>query len=102
MMREDHVLRQVREVLEDLEDRRAYDRRREDVEGYDFSVVLKSPGPDKVAVMRVVRELTQLRLPEVRALVEGAPEFVVKCVARDEAEFVRGRLEQAGAQVRIV
>lgn len=96
------VFREVREVLESLDsiENRSPDSLGSDA--WDFSVVLKSPGPNKIEVMRVVRELTQLRLPEVRALVEGAPEFVVKRVRRDEAEFVRVRLEQAGAQVHIL
>lgn len=67
----------------------------------DFDVVLTSGGDKKVAVIKVVREVTGLGLKEAKDLVEGAPQTVKEGVAKAEAEELKKKLEEAGASVEL-
>ena len=65
------------------------------------NVVLKEVGPNKIAVIKVVRELTGLGLKEAKDLVDGAPKAVKEKVSKSEAEQVKAALEEAGAEVEV-
>ena len=67
----------------------------------EFDVVLKSAGGNKIAVIKVVREITGLGLKEAKELVEGAPKPVQEGVAKDKAEEIKTKLEEAGAAVTL-
>ncbi|MGN0460784.1 MAG: 50S ribosomal protein L7/L12 [Ruminococcus sp.] len=67
----------------------------------DFDVVLKSAGSSKINVIKVVREITGLGLKEAKALVDGAPKTVKEAVAKDDAEAMKTKLEEAGAEVEL-
>ena len=67
----------------------------------EFTVVLSEFGSNKVAVIKVVREITGLGLKEAKELVEGAPKPVKEGVSKDEAEAVKAKLEEAGATVEL-
>jgi len=66
-----------------------------------FDVILKSPGGAKLAVVKLVKELTGLGLKEAKELVDGAPKAVKEGVAKDEAEGLKKQLEEAGAEVEL-
>lgn len=66
-----------------------------------FDVILKSPGGAKLAVVKLVKELTGLGLKEAKELVDGAPKAVKEGVAKDEAEALKKQLEEAGAEVEV-
>ena len=67
----------------------------------EFSVVLKSFGANKIAVIKEVRAITGLGLKEAKDLVEGAPKPVKEGVAKDEADKIKAQLEGAGAEVEL-
>ena len=67
----------------------------------EFDVVLKSAGANKIAVIKVVREITSLGLKEAKELVEGAPKPIQEGVAKDKAEEIKAKLEEAGAAVTL-
>ncbi len=67
----------------------------------EFDVVLADAGAAKLGVIKVVRELTGLGLKEAKALVDGAPNTVKEAVAKDEAEAMKTKLEEAGAKVEL-
>ena len=67
----------------------------------EFDVVLKSAGGSKLAVVKLVKELTGLGLKEAKDLVEGAPKPVKEGVSKDEAEQIKAKLEEAGATVEV-
>jgi large subunit ribosomal protein L7/L12 len=67
----------------------------------EFSAVLTEVGPNKIPVIKVVRELTQLGLKEAKDLVDAAPKPIKEGVARDEAEKIKAALEEQGAKVEI-
>lgn len=67
----------------------------------DFNVVLTSGGDKKVAVIKVVREITGLGLKEAKDLVEGAPQTVKEGATKAEAEELKKKLEEAGASVEL-
>ena len=67
----------------------------------EFNVTLKEFGAKKIAVIKVVRELTPLGLKEAKELVESAPTAVKEAVSKEEAEDAKTRLEEAGAVVTI-
>jgi len=67
----------------------------------EFDVVLKAPGQSKLAVVKLVKELTGLGLKEAKALVDDAPRAVKEKVAKDEAESLKTQLEEAGAEVEV-
>ncbi|MDD4590150.1 MAG: 50S ribosomal protein L7/L12 [Parabacteroides sp.] len=66
-----------------------------------FDVILKSPGASKLAVVKLVKELTGLGLKEAKDLVDGAPSKVKEGVAKADAEDLKKRLEEAGAEVEL-
>ncbi len=67
----------------------------------EFDVVLKSAGPEKIKVIKVVRELTGLGLKEAKALVDGAPNTLKEAVSKDDAEAMKAKLEEVKAEVEI-
>ena len=67
----------------------------------EFDVILKSAGASKLAVVKLVKELTGLGLKEAKELVDGAPAPVKEGVAKDEAEGLKSSLEEAGAEVEL-
>ena len=71
------------------------------VEKTSFDVVLKSAGAAKLAVVKLVKDLTGLGLKEAKELVDTAPKPVKEGVAKDEAESLRKQLEEAGAEVEV-
>lgn len=66
-----------------------------------FDVVLEGFGDNKIAVIKVVRELTSLGLKEAKDLVEGAPKAVLEGAKKDDAEAAKAKLEEAGAAVSL-
>jgi large subunit ribosomal protein L7/L12 len=66
-----------------------------------FDVILKAAGSSKLAVVKLVKELTGLGLKEAKAVVDGAPKAVKECLAKDEAEGLKAQLEEAGAEVEL-
>lgn len=67
----------------------------------EFDVELTSAGASKIKVIKVVREITGLGLKEAKEAVEGAPKVVKEGVSKDEAEEVKAKLEEVGANVTI-
>lgn len=67
----------------------------------DFNVVLTAAGQSKIAVIKVVREITSLGLKQAKELVDSAPKAVKEGVAKDEAEGLKSQLEEAGASVEL-
>ena len=66
-----------------------------------FDVILKAAGQSKLAVVKLVKELTSLGLKEAKELVDAAPKAIKEGVAKDEAEGLKKQLEEAGAEVEI-
>ena len=66
-----------------------------------FDVILKNAGASKLAVVKLVKELTGLGLKEAKELVDGAPKELKAGVAKDEAESLKKALEEAGAEVEV-
>ncbi len=67
----------------------------------EFDVILTSAGDKKIQVIKAVREITGLGLKEAKAVVDGAPAPVKEGVAKEEAEEVKAKLEEAGASVEV-
>jgi len=67
----------------------------------EFDVILKAAGPSKLAVVKLVKELTSLGLKEAKGLVDGAPAPIKEGVSKDEAEALKTQLEEAGAEVEV-
>ncbi|MDT0642991.1 50S ribosomal protein L7/L12 [Zunongwangia sp. F363] len=67
----------------------------------EFDVILKAPGGSKLAVVKLVKELTGLGLKDAKELVDNAPKPVKEGVAKDEAEALKAQLEEAGAEVEL-
>ncbi len=67
----------------------------------EFDVILADAGASKLGVIKVVRELTGLGLKEAKALVDGAPGTLKEAVAKEEAESMKAKLEEAGAKVEL-
>lgn len=67
----------------------------------EFDVVLVNCGAKKIAVIKVVREITGLGLKEAKAVVDGAPETIKEGLSKDEAEAMKTKLEEAGAAVEL-
>ena len=66
-----------------------------------FDVILKSAGTSKLAVVKLVKEMTGLGLKEAKELVDGAPKPIKEGAPKDEAESLKSRLEEAGAEVEL-
>ena len=67
----------------------------------EFDVVLKGIGGNKIAVIKEVRSITGLGLKEAKELVDGAPNTIKEAVPKDEAEQLKSKLEEAGAEVEL-
>jgi len=67
----------------------------------EFNVILKSAGANKIQVIKVVRTLTNLGLKEAKDLVDGAPSTVKESISKDEANDIKAKLEEAGAEIEI-
>jgi len=67
-----------------------------------FDVILKAAGQSKLAVVKLVKELTSLGLKESKELVDAAPKAIKEGVSKDEAEALKSQLEEAGAEVEIL
>lgn len=67
----------------------------------EFDVILKAAGGSKLAVVKLVKELTGLGLKEAKELVDGAPKAVKEGISKDEAESLKSSLEEAGAEVEL-
>ena len=67
----------------------------------EFDVILEGFGDNKIAVIKAVREITGLGLKEAKETVEGAPKAIQEGVAKDKAEEIKAKLEEAGAAVTI-
>ncbi len=67
----------------------------------EFDVVLASAGANKIAVIKVVREITGLGLKEAKEVVDGAPKTVKEKIEKAEAEEIKKKLEEAGASVEV-
>jgi len=66
-----------------------------------FDVILKAGGANKLAVVKLVKDLTGLGLKEAKDLVDGAPKPLKEGVAKDEADALKKQLEEAGAEVEV-
>ncbi|HAA90670.1 MAG: 50S ribosomal protein L7/L12 [Thermoanaerobacterales bacterium 50_218] len=67
----------------------------------EFDVILKAPGDKKINVIKVVREITGLGLKDAKELVDSAPKPVKEKVSKEEAETIKKKLEEAGAEVEL-
>ena len=67
----------------------------------EFDVVLTAAGGSKLAVVKLVKELTGLGLKDAKELVDGAPKTIKEAVSKDEAEGIKKSLEEAGAEVEL-
>ncbi len=67
----------------------------------EFDVILNAPGGNKIPVIKVVREITGLGLKEAKDLVDGAPKAVKEKVSKADAEAIKAKLTEAGAEVSI-
>ena len=67
----------------------------------EFEVSLKDIGPNKINVIKAVREVTSLGLREAKELVESAPTAIKEGIAKEEADDIKGKLEEAGAAVEV-
>ncbi len=67
----------------------------------EFDVILKAPGGSKLAVVKLVKELTGIGLKEAKGLVDSAPAPIKTGVTKDEAEALKSQLEEAGAEVEL-
>ena len=67
----------------------------------EFDVVLTAIGDKKINVIKTVREVTSLGLKDAKELVESAPATIREAVSKDEAEEIKGKFEEAGAQIEL-
>ena len=67
----------------------------------EFDVVLKAPGANKINVIKIVKEATGLGLKEAKAIVDAAPKAVKEAASKDEAEALKAKLVEAGAEVEL-
>ncbi|MGP6158570.1 MAG: 50S ribosomal protein L7/L12 [Vulcanimicrobiaceae bacterium] len=72
-----------------------------EAEKTEFDAVLTEIGPEKIKVIKAVRELTSLGLTEAKAFVESAPKAIKSGIPKDEAEQIRAKLAEVGAKVEI-
>ncbi len=73
----------------------------EAAEKSEFNIILKEAGANKIAVIKVVRDVTGLGLKEAKDLVDGAPKTVKENVAKEEAEEIKAKFVEAGAVVEL-
>ncbi|MBZ9637116.1 50S ribosomal protein L7/L12 [Clostridium sp. FP1] len=67
----------------------------------EFDVILASAGPNKIKVIKIVRELTGLGLKEAKDIVDGAPKTIKEAVNKEDAESIKAKLEEVGGGVEI-
>lgn len=67
----------------------------------EFDVILSEIGPNKIAVIKAVREITGLGLAEAKGVVDGAPKAIKEAASKDDAETAKTKLEEAGAKVEL-
>lgn len=67
----------------------------------EFTVILKAAGPSKLQVVKVVKELTGLGLKEAKELVDAAPKELKENVSKEEADALKSKLEEAGAEIEV-
>lgn len=67
----------------------------------EFDVILKSAGANKVAVIKIVKEITGLGLKEAKEVVDGAPKAVKEGASKEDAEAIKAKLTEAGAEVEV-
>ena len=67
----------------------------------EFDVIIKSAGQSKLAVVKLVKELTSLGLKEAKELVDSAPKAIKEGITKDEADALQKQLEEAGAEVEV-
>ena len=67
----------------------------------EFDVILKAAGAEKIKVIKVVRELTGLGLKDAKALVDNAPKTLKEAISKDDAEAIKAKLAEGGAEVEI-
>ena len=67
----------------------------------EFDVILKAPGANKINVIKIVKEVTGLGLKEAKELVDGAPKAVKEGISKDDAEALKAKLAEAGAEVEL-
>lgn len=67
----------------------------------EFDVILKAAGPNKLNVVKIAKEITGLGLKEAKDLVDGAPKPVKEKISKEEAETIKAKLTEAGAEVEI-
>jgi len=67
----------------------------------EFDVILKTSGSNKIATIKVVREITSLGLKEAKELVDNVPKPIKEAVSKEEAEEIKKKLEEAGAEVEL-
>ena len=67
----------------------------------EFDVILKSAGSNKIGVIKVVREITGLGLKEAKALVDEAPKPLKEAVSKEDADAIKAKLEEAGAEIEV-
>ena len=72
-----------------------------EVKKTEFDVILKSPGQAKINVIKAVRGITDLGLKEAKELVDSAPKAIKEAVAESEANEIKAKLEEAGAEVEL-
>mgnify|MGYP001029161880 CR=1 FL=1 len=73
----------------------------EEEEQTEFDVVLNAPGQKKIQVIKAVREITGVGLKDAKGLVDSAPKAIKEKVSKEEAEEIKAKLEEAGAEVEI-
>ena len=67
----------------------------------EFDVILKSAGAEKIKVIKVVREITGLGLKDAKAVVDEAPKTLKEAISKDDAEAIKAKLAEVGAEVEI-
>ena len=72
-----------------------------EAEQTEFDVVIEEVGPNKIPVIKVVRELTGLGLADAKKLVDGAPSIVKEKISKDDAEAAQAKLQEVGAKVAL-
>ena len=67
----------------------------------EFDVILKNAGAQKIKVVKAVKDITGLGLAEAKALVDGAPKAIKEAISKDEAEDIKAKLEEVGAEIEV-
>ena len=95
------TVKEVNELATILKDKYGIEPAAAAEEKTSFDVILKAAGQNKLAVVKLVKELTGLGLKEAKDLVDGAPKPVKEGVNKDEANQLKTQLEEAGAEVEV-